>query len=90
MSESEQYGCLDAEETSICVVDHADKIVWRGPRVESTPEAISSAIKQHVTHSVRIGLETTIELAVPRVEAGWPLGYLREAPRQGDAVTEGQ
>jgi transposase len=59
MSQSKQYVGLDVslKETSICVIDDADKIVWRG-QVESTPEAIASAIKQHATNAVRIGLES--------------------------------
>jgi transposase len=31
--------------------------VWRG-QVDSTPEAIASAVKQHAPHAVRIGLES--------------------------------
>jgi len=59
MSKSNQYVGLDVslKETSICVIDDADKIVWRG-RVDSTPEAIASAVKQHAPHAVRIGLES--------------------------------
>ena len=59
MSQSEQYVGLDVSlrETSICVIDDADKIVWRG-QVGSTPEAIAPAVKQHAPHAVRIGLES--------------------------------
>src|SRR5215831_3226217 len=59
MSQSKHYVGLDVslKETSICVIDDADKIVWRG-QVDTTPEAIASAIKQHTTHAVRIGLES--------------------------------
>ena len=59
MSKSNQYVGLDVslKETSICVIDDADKIVWRG-RVDSTPEAIATAVKQHAPHAVRIGLES--------------------------------
>ena len=59
MSQSNQYVGLDVslKETSICVIDDADKIVWRG-RADSTPEAIASAVKQHAPHAVRIGLES--------------------------------
>jgi transposase len=59
MSQSNQYVGLDVslKETSICVIDDADKIVWRG-RVDSTPKAIASAVKQHAPHAVRIGLES--------------------------------
>jgi transposase len=31
--------------------------VWRG-QVDSTPEAIASAVNQHAPHAVRIGLES--------------------------------
>src|ERR1700680_4590534 len=59
MSKSNQYVGLDVslKETSICVIDDADKIVWRG-RADSTPEAIASAVKQHAPHAVRIGRES--------------------------------
>src|SRR6516164_4819537 len=59
MSQSKQYVGLDVslKETSICVIDDADKIFWRG-QVDSTPEAIASAIKQHAPHAVRIGRES--------------------------------
>ncbi len=59
MSQSNQYVGLDVslKETSICVIDDADKIVWRG-RVDSTPKAIASAVKQHALHAVRVGLES--------------------------------
>src|SRR6201987_326478 len=59
MSPSNQYVGLDVslKETSICVIDDADKILWRG-QVDSAPEAIASAIKEHAPHAVRIGLES--------------------------------
>src|SRR5258708_15145709 len=59
MSKSNQYVGLDVplKEPSICVIDDAGKIVWRG-RVDSTPEAIATAVKQHAPHAVRIGLES--------------------------------
>ena len=59
MSKSNQYVGLDVslKETSICVIDDADKIVWRG-QVDSTPEDIASPVKQHAPHAVRIGLES--------------------------------
>jgi transposase len=55
----EQYVGLDVslESTSICVVDAAGAVVWRG-RVASTPEAIAAAIRARAPHVVRIGLET--------------------------------
>ena len=59
MSKISQYVGLDVslKETSICVIDEAGKIVWRG-RTDTTPEAIASAVKQHAPHAVRIGLES--------------------------------
>ena len=59
MSKSSQYVGLDVslKETSICIIDDAGKIVWRG-RVDSTPEAIATAMKQHAPNAVRIGLES--------------------------------
>jgi hypothetical protein len=36
---------ISLKETSICVIDEADKIVWRG-RVDSAPKAIASAVPQ--------------------------------------------
>src|SRR4029077_20922087 len=59
MPKYSQYVGLDVslKETSICVIDDADKIGWRG-QVESTPETIASAVKQHAPHAVRIGLES--------------------------------
>ena len=59
MSKGNQYVGLDVslKETSICVIDDADKIVWRG-RVNTALEAIVSAVTQHAPHAVRIGLES--------------------------------
>jgi transposase len=59
MSQSNQYVGLDVslKETSICVIDDADQIVWRS-RVDSTPNAIALAVRQHAPHAVRIGLES--------------------------------
>ena len=73
MSVSNQYVGLDVslKQTSICVIDDADKIVWRG-RANSTPEAIASAVKQHAPHAVRIGLESG-QLS------GWLFHGLKEA-----------
>lgn len=59
MSTNSQYVGLDVslKETSICVIDDAGEIVWRG-RVDTTPEAIAVAVKRHAPHAVRIGLES--------------------------------
>ena len=58
MSKRSQYVGLDVslKETSIAVIDEADKVVWRG-RVASTPEAIAEALKKHAPRAMRIGLE---------------------------------
>jgi transposase len=52
MSQNNEYVGLDVslKETSICVIDDADKIVWRG-QVDSTPEAIGSSVKQRAPRS---------------------------------------
>jgi transposase len=62
---------ISLKETSICVIDDADKIVCHG-QVGSTPEAIASAVKQHAPHAVRIGLESG-QLS------NWPFHELKEA-----------
>ena len=55
----EQYVGLDVslEFTSICVVDAAGAVVWRGT-VVSAPEVIATVIRARAPHVVRIGLET--------------------------------
>jgi transposase len=59
MSKRSQYVGLDVslKKTSICVIDDADKVVWRG-RVDTTPQAIASAVMPHAPRAVRIGLES--------------------------------
>src|SRR5215468_11680086 len=59
MSKGNQYVGLDVslKQTSICVIDDADKILWRG-QVDTTPEAIVSAVTHNAPHAVRIGLES--------------------------------
>jgi transposase len=54
-----QYVGVDVslKETSICVVDEAGKVVWRG-RSDSTPQAIAAAVKRYARHVLRIGLES--------------------------------
>jgi len=92
MSKSNQYVGLDVslKETFDLCHRRCGKIVWRG-RVDSTPEAIATAVKQpSPMRSDRARKWAVIELAVPRVEgAGLPLSR-RCAPRQGGAVAEGQ
>jgi len=45
------------EQTSICVVDNAGAIIWRG-KCRSTPESIYTVVAKHASGAVRIGLET--------------------------------
>lgn len=54
-----KYVGLDVsmEETSICVVDAADRITAEG-KVASTPEAIAGFVARHAPDAERIGLET--------------------------------
>ena len=55
----QHYVGLDVslEMTSVCVLDEAGAIVWRG-KVASTPEAIAAAIRAHAPQMARLGLET--------------------------------
>jgi hypothetical protein len=57
-SQRSLYVGLDVslKETSIAVIDDADKSVWRGT-VASTPEMIAEALRKHASRAVRIGLE---------------------------------
>jgi transposase len=57
--EQRHYVGLDVslDLTSICVVDEAGAIVWRG-KCASEPDAIGHAIRAHAPAAVRIGLET--------------------------------
>ena len=55
----QHYVGLDVslEMTSVCVLDEAGAVVWRG-KVASTPEAIATAISARAPQAARIGLET--------------------------------
>src|SRR5690349_10267665 len=55
----EHYVGLDVslEETTVCVLDGAGKIVWRG-RCLSDPDAIARTVRDHAPFAVRIGLES--------------------------------
>ena len=53
------YVGLDVSQTttSICVVDNAGAILWRG-KTSSEPEVIAAALRLHAPDATRIGLET--------------------------------
>jgi hypothetical protein len=53
----EQPVCRPYVETSFCVIDDADKIVWRG-RVDSTAGSYSNGREAAGAHAVRIELES--------------------------------
>lgn len=48
---------VSLKETSICVIDSSDRIVWQG-KCRSTPEAIAEKLARHAPHAERIGLES--------------------------------
>jgi transposase len=48
---------VSLEMTSVCVLDEAGAIVWRG-KVASTPEALAPVIRARAPQVARIGLET--------------------------------
>jgi transposase len=54
-----QYVGLDVSlaMTSICVINEAGAIVWRG-KCSSEPDAIAAALREHLQGIARIGLET--------------------------------
>ncbi|MGB2660015.1 MAG: IS110 family transposase [Pseudolabrys sp.] len=58
MSQLNQYVGLDVslKETSISVIDEADKTIWRG-RSASTPDDIAEKLSARAPHAQRIGLE---------------------------------
>src|SRR3954454_2901347 len=59
MDQQCHYVGLDVslEQTSICVIDDAGAIVWRG-KCRSTPASIHAVIAKHAPKAARIGLET--------------------------------
>ena len=59
MNEQRHYVGLDVslETTSICVIDDAGAIIWRG-KCSSDPDAITATLRQHAPGAVRVGLET--------------------------------
>src|ERR1700754_365702 len=59
MDQQCHYVGLDVslETTSICVVDDAGAIIWRG-KCSSDPDAITATLRRHAPGAVRVGLET--------------------------------
>jgi transposase len=59
MPQQHCYVGLDVslEHTSVCVLDEAGSVVWRG-KCASEPESIAAALRKHASGAVRIGLET--------------------------------
>ncbi|MFZ9679791.1 MAG: IS110 family transposase [Pseudomonadales bacterium] len=57
--DQQHYVGLDVslETTSICVIDHAGSVVWRG-KCSTEPEPIGEAVREHAPALVRVGLET--------------------------------
>ncbi len=57
--EQEQFVGFDVsqEETSVCVVNGAGKVVWQG-KCASTPEAMAATVRRRAPHATRIALET--------------------------------
>ena len=59
MPQQHCYVGLDVslEHTSVCVLDEAGSVVWRG-KCTSEPESIAASLRKHAPGAVRIGLET--------------------------------
>src|ERR1700745_282541 len=59
MDQQSHYVGLDVslETTSICVIDDAGAIIWRG-KCSSDPDTITAIVRQHAPGTVRVGLET--------------------------------
>jgi hypothetical protein len=49
--------CPALETTSMCVIDDAGAIIWRG-KCSSDPDTITAMVRQHAPGAVRVGLET--------------------------------
>jgi hypothetical protein len=48
---------VSLETTSICVIDDAGAIIWRG-KCSSDPDTITAMVRQHAPGAARVGLET--------------------------------
>jgi len=59
MKAQQQYVGLDVslDATSVCVVDEAGAILWRG-KCHSTPDSIDATLAKHAPDAVRVGIET--------------------------------
>ena len=59
MDQQCHYVGLDVslETTSICVIDDAGAIIWRG-KCRSDPDTITAIVRQHAPGAARVGLET--------------------------------
>ena len=59
MPQQHSYVGLDVslEQTSVCVLDDAGSVVWRG-KCASTPDSIATVLRKHAPGAMRIGLET--------------------------------
>ena len=57
MDQQCHYVGLDVslETTSICVIDDAGAIIWRG-KCRSDPDTITAIVRQHAPGAVRVGL----------------------------------
>ena len=56
MDQQRHYVGLDVslETTSICVIDDAGAIIWRG-KCRSDPDAITAIVRQHAPGAARVG-----------------------------------
>src|SRR5947209_17444603 len=59
MDQQSHYVGLDVslETTSICVIDDAGAIIWRG-KCSSDPDTSTAIVRQHAPGAGRVGLET--------------------------------
>ena len=59
MDQQSHYVGLDVslKTTSICVIDDAGAIIWRG-KCSSDPDTITAIVRQHAPAAMRVGLET--------------------------------
>src|SRR5436305_4139539 len=59
MEQQSHYVGLDVslKTTSICVIDDAGAIIWRG-KCSSDPDTITAIVRQHAPAAMRVGLET--------------------------------